>query len=314
MKIAVSACLLGEQVRFDKGHKRDAFVMDALSAYVEYVPFCPEHLAFGTPRPSIRMVRDNEVLKIISNKTKENLTSTLLKSSLEELNQVSSKGLCGIILKSKSPTCGLKSSKVYLDNGFVEGKENGVFANLCQENFPLLPMEEEGRLNDPWLRENFIMQVFAYSSFENFKKSASMQDLVNFHRVNKFMLQSKDEKLYRELGYLVGNHEKRSLQNIIAEYETLFKTAISKKSSIGKTKNVLEHMAGFLKKLLNTEEKSMLHEQIHDYVAQIVPLIVPLSTLRLYALKYDLSYLLEQKFLSPYPKELALRSDVQCVR
>ena len=231
MKIAVSACLLGEQVRFDKGHKRDEFVMDELSRYAEYVSFCPEHFAFGSPRPSIRMVSKGEELKIISNKTKEDLTSPLLKTSLEDLEKVSSQNVCGIIFKSKSPTCGLMSSKVYLENGFADGKDNGIFANLCKEKFPLLPMEEEGRLNDAWLRENFVMQVFAYESFEKFKEGATMSGLVKFHQRSKFTLQSKDESLYRVLGRIVGNHLNQDFQDLLDEYEFHFKTAIAKKAA-----------------------------------------------------------------------------------
>ncbi|QOY54232.1 DUF523 and DUF1722 domain-containing protein [Candidatus Sulfurimonas marisnigri] len=314
MKIAISACLLGEKVRFDKGHKRDEFVMDELSKYAEFISFCPEHFAFGSPRPSIKMVKDNENLKIISNKTGEDLTDTLLQSSQNDLEKVKTNNVVGIIFKSKSPTCGLISSKVYLENGFAEGKDDGMFASLCKKEFPLLPMEEEGRLQDSWLRENFIMQVFAYDSFERFKQSAKIKDLVLYHQHSKFMLQSKDETLYRELGRIVGNHEPKEFSDILSEYEYVFKTAISKKSSIGKTRNVLEHIAGFLKTFLDSDEKKILHEQIDDYANKIIPVIVPLSTLKLYATKYNVSYLLEQTFLNPYPKELALRSDIKSVK
>jgi len=315
MKIAVSGCLLGQSVRFDSGHKRDDFVMDELSHYAEYISFCPENMAFSNPRPSIRLVKNtDESLKVESNKTGADLSNTLSEASKKDLENIAMHNLRAIIFKSKSPTCGIGSAKVYLDNGFAAGKEDGVFVAMCKEKFPLLPMEEEGRLCDAWLRENFVMQLFSYDSFETFKLGASMNDLVEFHRVNKFMLQSKNERLYRELGKLVGNHEKKSFAETLGEYEFLFKTAIAKKSSKGKTRNVLEHMAGFLKNFLDSEEKEMLHEQIDDFAAQIIPLILPLSTLKLYAKKYKVNYLLEQTFLSPYPKELALRSDVKSVK
>lgn len=313
MKIAVSGCLLGEKVRFDKGHKRDAFIMDELSAYAEYISFCPEHLAFGSPRPSIRMVRDDEKLKIISNKTGVNLTDELLDASNHELQKIKSENIRAIIFKSKSPTCGMMSSKVYLENGFADGKDDGVFASLCKKKFGYLPMEEEGRLCDPWLRENFVMQLFAYDDFENSKESMEMKDLVLFHQSYKFLLQSKDERLYKELGKIVGNHEAKSFKSTLQAYEELFKRAIAQKSSLGKTRNVLEHMAGFLKSFLTSQEKQMLHEQIDDYADKIIPLIVPLSTLKLYATKHEVTYLLGQKFLKPYPKELALRSDIKSV-
>lgn len=314
MKIAVSGCLLGEKVRFDKGHKRDDFVMDELSAYAEYISFCPENLAFGSPRPSIRMVRDDENLNIISNKTGANLSDELLDASNHELQKIKSENIRAIIFKSKSPTCGMMSSKVYLENGFADGKDDGVFASLCKKEFGYLPMEEEGRLCDPWLRENFVMQLFAYDDFENAKESMAMKDLVLFHQSYKFLLQSKDERLYRELGKIVGNHKANSFKSTLQSYEELFKRAIAQKSSVGKTRNVLEHMAGFLKTFLTSQEKQMLHEQIDDYADKIIPLVVPLSTLKLYATKYEVAYLLGQKFLKPYPKELALRSDIKSVK
>jgi len=312
MKIAVSSCLLGEKVRFDSGHKHDHFITDELSRYARFVPFCPENLAFGNPRPSLRMVRDKDGLVIQSNKDGSDLTSTLLSASHDDLSRLKEQPLSGIIFKSKSPSCGLSSAKAYLSNGFVEGKENGLFAGLCKEHFPFLPMEEEGRLNDPWLRENFIMQLFSYHDFENFKSSFSdIKALVDFHQSYKFMLQSKNDVAYRKLGKLVGSHDKKNMAEIFEEYERTFKMTIGEKSSIGKTRNVLEHMAGFLKNDLSQIEKDTLHEQIKDYSSKIIPLITPLSTLSMFANKYEASYLLGQKFLQPYPKELALRSDIK---
>ncbi len=312
MNIAVSGCLLGEKIRFDGGHKHDRFITDELAKYATFTSFCPEHLAFGTPRPSVRLVSQNGTMVVESNKSGDDLTGMLSVSSKRELASIAGEPLTGILFKSKSPSCGLGSAKTYLPNGFAGGKSDGVFAALCREAFPLLPMEEEGRLNDPWLRENFVMQLFAYDAFEQFKASGpKMKELVAFHQCHKFMLQAKDELAYRQLGTLVGNHTKPGFTELLQQYETLFKTTIAKKSSVGKTHNVLEHMAGFVKNDLTPVEKEMLHEQIADYAAKIVPLIVPLSTLEIFARKYDADYLLTQTFLKPYPKELALRSDIR---
>ena len=313
MKIAVSACLLGEKVRFDAGHKRDRFVTEKLGLYAEFVPFCPEDLAFGTPRPSIRLLHTSAGYTVTSNRDGSDLTGRLRDSALAELEKIGKVG--GIIFKSKSPSCGLGSAKAYLDNGSVERRSDGIFAAMCRTHLPLLPMEEEGRLGDPWLRENFVMQLFAYDAFERFKENgADMKGLVRFHTVNKFMLQAKDELLYRELGRIVGNREGYPFETLLERYETAFKSAIAKKSSIRRNRNVLEHMAGFFKRELTPGEKVTLHEQIGDYAGKIVPLIVPLSTIRLYARKYAAAYLLEQTFLDPYPKELALRSHLESGR
>ena len=314
MLLAVSGCLLGHKVRFDKGHKRDSFVMDELSAYAEYVSFCPEDMAFGFPRPSVRVVEIEGSNHIVSNKTGEDLSLQLQESSKKDFDAISEHKLGGIVFKAKSPSCGLGSAKVYLENGFANGKDDGMFAKMCREAYPLLPMEEEGRLCDAWLRENFIMQLFAYEDYEKFSLDATLSKLVDFHRTHKFMLQSKDENIYRKLGKLLGNHEAKEFLALLKEYETLYKTAIVTKSSVGKTRNVLEHMAGFLKTNLTEEEKVLLHEQIDDCAAKIIPVIVPLSSLKLYATKYKVTYLLEQTFLNPYPKELGLRSSVQSLK
>lgn len=311
MKIAVSSCLLGEKIRFDGGHKHDHFVSDELGRFAQFIPFCPEHLAFGTPRPSIRLLRSEHQLSVQSNKNQTDLTEPLLETSRKELSRISQEPLCGIIFKSKSPSCGMGSAKVYLENGFCEGKEDGIFASMCRERYPLLPMEEEGRLQDAWLRENFIMQLFAYDAFEQFKGSnPGIGELVRFHTVHKFMLQSKDERLYRELGNIVANRDKLAFETVLAMYELGFKTAIARKSTIKKTRNVLEHLTGFFKNELTKEEKKILHAQISDFTDKIIPLIVPLSTIALYAEKYRIDYLLDQTFLNPYPKTLALRSHI----
>jgi len=313
MKIAVSGCLLGEKIRFDGQHKHAKFITESLGEYADFVSFCPEHLAFGTPRPTIRLVEKNdENYYVQSSKTLGDLTEALSTSANHELQKIKSASIRGIIFKSKSPSCGLGSTIVYRDNGYAKEKNDGLFAKMCKEQFPLLPMEEEGRLNDPWLRENFVMQLFAYDDFENFKASnPAMKDLVAFHQSYKFMLQAKHDMMYRELGQIVGNHEDLTFQEILTQYEIVFKTAIAQKSSIGKTRNVLEHMAGFVKDKISSVEKEMLHEQIREYATKIVPLIAPLSRLHMFAKEYDVPYLLEQKFLHPYPKDLALRSDLR---
>jgi uncharacterized protein YbgA (DUF1722 family)/uncharacterized protein YbbK (DUF523 family) len=313
MTIAVSGCLLGQNVRFTGGHSQDRFVTDQLGAYADFTAFCPEHLAFGTPRPTIRLVEDGEDGYFVqSSNTLNDVTDPLSLSSQDELHKIKNASVSGIIFKSKSPSCGLGSAMVYRSNGYSKEKGDGLFVKICKDAFPLLPMEEEGRLNDPWLRENFVMQLFAYDDFEQFKLThPNMKELVAFHQSYKFMLQAKHEMMYRELGQIVGNHEGLKFDELLSQYEILFKTAIAEKSSIGKTRNVLEHMAGFVKDKISKVEKELLHEQIGEYTNKIVPLIAPLSRLYMFAKKHNVEYLLGQKFLHPYPKELALRSDIK---
>lgn len=309
MNIAVSGCLLGEKVRYDGGDKRDSFITDELGKYAEFTPFCPETIVFGTPRPSVRLVTSQEKIKVLRNCDLADVTKKLEKGVREEVNRLKPLELTGIIFKSRSPSCGLGTTPTYQENGLEDGKSYGLFAKACRDEYPLLPMEEEGRLCDPEVRENFVMQLFAYDAFETFKKaSPKMKELVAFHTRYKFLLQAKDEKDYRELGNVTANREGLEFGELFQKYEHLFKTAISKKSSIKSIRNVLEHMAGFLKNELSTSEKATLHKQIEEYAQKRIPLITPLNTLYQYAKKYEVDYLLEQVFLQPYPHDLALYS------
>lgn len=230
MNIAVSACLLGEKVRYNGEHKHDGFVTDELGKYASFVHFCPESIAFGTPRSSIRLTLGDDNIFVLSNEDNSDLTRQLLDKAYEEMHKIAGVNLSGIIFKSKSPSCALGSAKIYLENGNVDTQGDGIFVAICKEKFPLLPMEEESRLQDERLRENFMIHLFAYDSIEKLKKdNPDMKKLVDFHTENKFLLQSKDEKLCRVLGNIVANHEKLSFDELFKNYEYNFKVAISKR-------------------------------------------------------------------------------------
>lgn len=231
MNIAVSACLLGQNVRYDGGHKRDRFITDELSRYASFIPFCPEAIAFGTPRSSIRLASRDDTVFVLSNKNNFDLTRQLLEKAYEEMHKIAGVKLSGIIFKSKSPSCGMGSAKTYLENGNVDTQSDGVFVTICKEKFPLLPMEEESRLQDERLRENFMMHLFAYDSIEKLKENNfSINALVDFHIKNKFLFQAKDKKLYKVLENIVANHENLPFDDFFANYEYNFKVAISKKA------------------------------------------------------------------------------------
>jgi len=311
LKLAVSACLLGEQIRYDKTAQHDRFITDKLGKYALFVPFCPEHLAFGTPRETIRIVLEEERKKVITVFSKNDVTQAMNEAVEHELHKIQSEEICGIILKSKSPSCGLGSAKYYTEK-MSEGKKDGLFAFTCKAHFVDFPIEEEARLIDPCLRENFVMQLFAYEDALQLQKNIkTMQELVSFHTAYKFLLQSKHEANYRILGKIVANHDKKSLQEITQMYLALFKKTIAYKGSIGKTVNVLQHMVGFFKKELTSSEKEELHMQIEEFRDEIIPLISVMSTIEFLAKKYNTTYLLGQKFLNPYPKDLSLRSMIQ---
>ncbi len=311
MKIAVSGCLLGKNIRYDGTNKKDKFIVNELSRYSEYVAFCPEHIAYGTPRETIRLVDEDDDTKVYTVNSTNEVTQELKDSIKKEINRLKEEDLSGIILKAKSPSCGLGSTKLY-KNGMPEGKHDGLFAQACKENFEYLPIEEEARLNDAWLRENFAMQIFAYNNMKNITKSiAKYNDLVDFHTSYKYLLHSKSEDEYRELGRIVANHDKKDLTQVVSEYEKLFYKTIAYKSSIKKTANVLEHMLGFFKNDISGDEKKHIKILISQYKEKIIPLITVMEMFKLLSNKYKKEFLLAQKFLDPYPSELALRSDIK---
>lgn len=311
MKLAVSECLLGHPIRYDKSGQKDKFITDKLAQFMELLPFCPEHLAFGTPRQTIRLVLEEEQKRVYTVFSKEDVTDKMNEAMHTELQKLLNEDICGIIFKSKSPSCGLGSTKYYTKE-MGEGKKDGLFVLTCKEHFCDFPIEEEARLLDPWLRENFVMQLFAYhDATQTQRHIKKINELVIFHTSYKFLLHSKSEKHYRTLGNIAANHAHKSFQEVLDEYFSLFKKTIALKSSIAKTVNVLEHMSGFFKHLLNAIEKEELHAQIKEFQQEIIPLVSVMSTLEFLAKKYDIHYLLEQKFLNPYPKPLALRSTVQ---
>lgn len=316
MKLAVSACLLAHNVRYDGGHKRYRFITDELSAFMDFTPFCPEDAAFGTPRESIRLLQHHDTpqtptFSVIGNQSKDDKSAPLRKVGETIIENLNSQLICGIIFKAKSPSCGFGSAKRYLDNGHCEGKGDGLFVLQCRAAFDYLPMEEEMRLQDAWLRENFMMQVFAYDAMLQAEQQIqSAKALIAFHTRNKYLLYAKNEPIYREMGQLIGRCTNENVPELLAQYALLFKQCIATKSSIKRNRNILEHMAGFFKRQLSKEEKRLLHEQISDYANRIISLITPICTIKLLAAKYDVQYILEQTFLEPYPKTLALRSAI----
>ncbi len=304
------------ECNYSASHNRSIFVTDSLAKYVTYVPFCPEILMLGTPRETIRLVRyDSGAIRVIGNKTKNDYTQALESLSERFLSSEEAQNLSGYILKSKSPSCGMERVKLYNERGLPEfATTSGITAKMLKARYPLLPIEEEGRLEDAWLRENFIMQFFAYHDFSLCEREKSAKGLVDFHTRYKFLLQSKDEILYRECGRITANLKTIGLEESFALYGEHFKTAISKKTRIKPVVNVLQHMFGFLKKHLDTSEKRHIAEMVEQFQKRILPLVAILEVLKLYIEKYDVSYLKNQTFLSPYPKELALRSELKAYK
>jgi len=312
IRLGVSQCLMGDSVRFDGGHKLDHFIRDTLGTYVDFVPVCPEvELGLGVPREAMRLEGEVESPRLVTVRTKVDLTDRMLTWANRRVRELETENLCGFIFKSKSPSSGMERVKVYTENGMPVMRGVGLFARAFKTHFPLLPVEEEGRLHDPVLRENFIEGIFTLKRWrESLQAGKTMGNLVGFHTQNKLLLLSHSPTHYRSMGQLVAQGKGTSLEKRYGDYETLLLEALKLKSTIKKHVNVLQHMMGYFKKVLSSDEKQELLEVISSYYDGLTPLIVPITLFNHYVRKYQESYLSQQSYLNPHPTALKLRNHV----
>lgn len=312
IRIGVSACLLGQQVRFDGGHKRDAFLAETFGRFVEWVPVCPEvECGFGTPREAMRLVRDERGVRLLTIKTGLDLTAPMARFSRSRVCALASENLSGYVLKKDSPSCGLERVKVYGPHGNAARGGRGLFAAALVEAFPHLPVEEEGRLADPRLRDNFVERVFAYWRLRGlFGGRWTVGDLVRFHTAHKLLLLAHAPEAYRRLGRLVAGARGMPRREAAQRYADGFMQALAQLATARRHTNVLQHMAGYFTNRLDAASTRELGEVIDDYRRGLVPLIVPLTLVRHHVRTHDVRYLAEQVYLAPHPKELMLRNHV----
>ena len=312
IRIGISSCLLGETVRFDGGHKRDAFLSDRFGPFVEWVPVCPEvECGLGTPRESMRLVRGEHGVRLLTVKTAVDLTDQLEQFSRRRVAELDSEDLSGYVLKKDSPSCGLERVKVYDAHQVPAKSGRGLFAARLVERFPALPVEEEGRLSDFRLRENFIERVFAYWRLRGlFGGRWSLGALVRFHTAHKLILMAHSPEGYRRLGRLVASARGVPGKEFERRYTELFMAALSVIATPRRHTNVLQHMVGYFKNQLDRESKAELLAAIEDYRRELVPLIVPITLVRHHVRVHDVAYLAGQLYLEPHPKELMLRNHV----
>ena len=312
IRLGISTCLLGEPVRYDGGHKRDRFITDTLGQYVEFVPVCPEtECGLGVPRESMRLQGDPASPRLVTSRTGVDHTDRMVAWAERRLKELEQEDLCGFIFKSDSPSSGMERVRVYSDKGMPERKGVGIFARMFMEHFPLLPVEEEGRLHDPKLRENFIESIFTLKRWRDLLKDHPTRGkLVAFHTEHKLLILSHSPKHNQLMGKLVAGAKQIPPGKLYREYEALFVAALMVKTTVKKNTNVLQHMMGHFKKELSPDEKQELIEVIDGYHEGLAPLIVPITLLRHYVRKYDQPYLKEQVYLNPHPVELKLRNHV----
>ncbi len=312
IKIGVSACLLGAEVRFDGGHKRNDFLTGVFGRFVEFVPVCPEiELGLGVPRESLRLVRDGEAIRMAGNKSGADHTAAMNEFAARRANALAREELSGYVLKKDSPSCGMERVRIYGAGGMPVRDGRGLFAAALMRRYPNLPVEEEGRLNDPRLRENFVERIFAYRRLRDFFGSRwSAGGLVAFHTAHKLQLLAHSPRVYAELGRIVARAKSLERRDLRDRYERDFMDALAKVVPPARNVNVLQHIAGYFREHLDSESRRELADLIDDYRNGLTPLIVPITLMRHYVRRFGVAYLAGQVYLEPHPKELMLRNHV----
>jgi uncharacterized protein YbgA (DUF1722 family)/uncharacterized protein YbbK (DUF523 family) len=312
IRIGISACLLGWKVRFDGGHKHDRYLTDTLGQYFQWVAACPEvEVGLSTPRPSMRLESLDDEIRLIVPKIDKDLTDDMRSYAKSRVADLTDDELSGYLLKNNSPSCGMERVKVYQGKGPAKREGRGIYAQELLGQFPNLPVEEEGRLHDPDLRENWVTRVFTYHRLRSlWKNHWTTGDLARFHTTHKFLMLAHSPKIYSELGSLVAAAKTSSRDELRQTYETRLMAGLSKVATRETNTNVLQHILGFFKKDLDVAARQELLDHIVDYRRGFVPLVVPLTLIAHYVRLLDVEYLRNQQFLNPHPKELALRNYV----
>jgi uncharacterized protein YbgA (DUF1722 family)/uncharacterized protein YbbK (DUF523 family) len=312
LRVGISACLLGQEVRHDGGHKHDPFLTGTLGRYVEWVPVCPEmELGLGVPRETIRLEGDARAPRLMATRSRTDHTEAMGRLVRGRADALARQRLAGFVLKKDSPSCGMERVRVWGRSATPARTGVGVFARALMERHPLLPVEEEGRLHDPVLRENFVERLFAYVRWQQLAaERATRGALVRFHTAHKLALLAHDPAAYRRLGALVARAKERPLRSVLDGYGAGFMAALRVHATPGRHTNVLHHALGYVSGKLAPAERQEMLGLIDDYRRGLVPLVVPLTLLRHHLRRHPAPYLAGQVYLDPHPKELMLRNHV----
>ncbi|MEW7311721.1 DUF523 and DUF1722 domain-containing protein [Buttiauxella gaviniae] len=309
--IGISACLLGENVRFDGGHKRLAFAVNELAPWVRFEPVCPE-MAIGlpTPRPALRLVKqdDGEIALRFSNHSEGDLTQAMQQFSSRRIAGL--EHLCGYIVCAKSPSCGMERVRVYEAEGNNNRKSGtGIFTAELKRQMPWLPVEEDGRLYDPAIRENFVERIYTLYELNKLHKSGLTRGgLIGFHSRYKLLLLAHSQPQYRELGRFVADIENwDSLEAFFIEYRQRLMTLLEQQATRRNHTNVLMHVQGYFRRQLNPRQRQELSGLIDRYRQGTQPLLAPITLLKHYMAEYPDAYLAQQRYFEPYPEALRLR-------
>ncbi len=312
IRIGVSRCLLGDKVRFDGQHKKDVFITETLSKWCSFVPVCPEvECGLSVPRESMLLIGSVDDYRLVTGKTGIDHTERMETWADTRLTQLAEEDLVAFIFKTKSPSSGMRAVKIYGPSGSPVGYSGiGLFARAFMDRFPEVPVEDEGRLHDSGLRENFIETIFVLQRWRDDVREGTAGDLVKFHSRHKYTLMAHNPEKLRLLGRIVARGGTESLPHLKAEYLRLLRESLSLKKTTRKNANVLMHLIGYFRKHLTSPEKTELLNEVEIYRKESTPLIVPITLIRHYARKYEEDYLMVQTFLNPHPVEMGLLNHV----
>jgi uncharacterized protein YbgA (DUF1722 family)/uncharacterized protein YbbK (DUF523 family) len=308
--VGISSCLLGNEVRFDGGHKRHSYIEQTLGQYFQFRSFCPEvECGMGIPRPVIQLRNTDHGIRCVEFKN-HNVDVTERLQSISEQQRHWLSGLCGYILKKDSPSCGMERVKVY-GSHVATRNGTGIFARYLKQQFPILPIEEEGRLGDPGLRENFIQRVFVMRRWQELRQQPlTVNGLMTFHSRHKLIVMSHDQNQARMLGRIVAVSHSGAMEAMADRYISALMACLKIVASRGNHVNVLQHIQGYLKNKLDADDKKELIETIESYRLGIVPLIVPITLLKHHFRKQPDAFIDNSYYMSPHPAELALFNEI----
>lgn len=308
LKLGVSSCLLGNEVRFDGGHQHDRFVTHTLGQYAQFIAVCPEvECGLPIPREAMRLVGSVDAPRLLGRKSSTDFTDTMKTWMDGKLDTLAGAQLDGFIFKRMSPSSGMERVKVYSPEGMAKKEGVGIFARGFMERFPNLPVEEDGRLNDPVLRENFIQRIFVHRRWRDLvSTNKSHGGLVKFHTAHKLTILSHNEEIYRQLGNIVADAGNQDVDTLFEKYITILMDVLKERSTVKMHTNVLMHVFGYFKNELSSDEKKEMLEILENYRAGQLPLIVPLTMLKHFVRKYGQEYLAGQVYLNPHPLKLKL--------
>ncbi|MHB8109241.1 MAG: YbgA family protein [Syntrophorhabdaceae bacterium] len=309
--IGVSSCLLGEKVRYDGGHKHDHYITDTLGSFFNFVPVCPEvEYGLPIPREPMHLAGNADDPRLVTIRTGIDLTRGMKQWAETKLDELAGKNIFGFIFKTKSPSSGMRGVRVYREGTQPLYTGVGIFAAAFMRRFPLIPVEDDGRLHDPSLRENFIERVFVLKRWQEMTgKNNSMGNLVDFHTRHKLLVMAHSPRHLSLLGKIVGDAKEFS-PAIHSSYLAILMEGLRLIATTKKNRNVLDHIMGYFKKKLDEREKKEMRDIIVRYHQGYIPLIVPVTLLNHYVLKFEQTYLANQYYLNPHPIELMLRNHV----